>query len=210
MSISKTGVWTDKCFSSSIINRYDPLTYVEPDGSSWIRIFRHNSPSTSGIFSSTNSFDKSVFVNNDVWFNVSLCNYLSNNWELMIKQKALETDTETKYRWIQNYNPMIATYEQVTTDNVTKVTTNGYSTHAAYGGLHRHSASTYICTSNARSTDWFGAVGCYTLHISGVPGYAGVTITTGFMDLYLRVDNFITPNFRINDGGAMAVDFYEI
>lgn len=128
----------------------------------------------------------------------------------MIKQKPLVTDDEVKYRWIQNYNPMTATYEQVTVDNVTKITTDGYSTHAAYGGLHKHSARTYICTSNASSTDWFGAVGCYTLYQSGVPAYAGTVITTGYMDLYLRVDNIETPNFRINAGGTMATDFYEI
>lgn len=210
MSISKSGIWTDKCFSKSIVNRYDPLTYVEPDGSAWIRIFHHNDPANNGIFSSTDSFDTSVYLDNNRWFNVALCNYLSDNWELMIKQKILDTDDEIKYRWIQNYNPMTATYEQVTVDNVTRITTDGYSSHDSCGGLYKHSSHTYICASNATSTDWFGAVGCYELYNSGIPGYALTTITTGYMDLYLRVDNIDTPNFRINAGGTMATDFYEI
>ena len=210
MSISKTGIWADKCFSISIVNQYDSSTYVEPDGSVWIRIFHHNDPTNNGVFNASDSFVKSVYLDDSRWFNVALCNYISGNWELMIKQKLLATDNETKYRWIQKYNPMTATYAQVTVDNITKVTTDGYSTHAAYGGLHKHSASTYICASNAKSTQWFGAVGCYTLYESGIPAYSGGAITTGFMDLYLRVDNIITPNFRINAGGVMATDFYEI
>ena len=210
MSISKTGIWADKCFSSSIVNQYDPITYVEPDGSIWIRIFHHNDPMNNGLFAVSNPFMKSVYLDDNRWFNVALCNHISSEWELMIKQKPLGTDDETKYRWIQHYNPMTATYEQVTTDKVTKITTTGYSTSDVYGGLHKHSASTYICASDARSTNWFGAVGCYTIFNNGIPGYASATITTGFMDLYLRVDNIITPNFKINAGGAMATDFYEI
>lgn len=209
-SISKYGIWSDKCFSGSIVNQYDPITYVEPDGSVWIRIFHHNDPTNSGLFSSTDSFETSVYLDDNRWFSVALCNYLTSNWELMIKQKPLVTDDEVKYRWIQKYNPMTATYEQVTVDNVTKITTSGYSTHAAYGGLYKHSASTYICASNASSTNWFCAVGCYTLYQSGIPAYTGGAITTGYMDLYLRVDNIETPNFRINAGGTMATDFYEI
>ena len=129
----------------------------------------------------------------------------------MIKQKLLDTDDETKYRWIQNYNPMTATYEQVVADNVTKVTTAGYSNHDLHGGLHKHSAATYICASYTNSSShWWCAVGSYRVHNGGIPGYAGTTITTGYMDLYLRVDNIDTPNFRINAGGTMATDFYEM
>ena len=211
MSISKYGIWSDKCFSKSITNKFDPLTYVEPDGSVWIRIFHHNDPTNNGIFSSKDSFATSVYIDDNRWFNVSVCNCLSSKWELMIKQKLLDTDDETKYRWIQNYNPMTATYEQVVADNITKVTTAGYSSHDLYGGLHKHSASTYICASHTgRPSDWWCAVGSYRVHNGGIPGYAGTTITTGYMDLYLRVDNIDTPNFRINAGGTMATDFYEI
>lgn len=210
MSISKTGIWSEKYFSNSIINRHDVNTYIEPDGSAWIRIFHHNNPTNNGIFSNTDTFESSVYLDENRWFNVALCNYLSSNWELMIKQKALETDTETKYRWIQMYNPMTATWEQVIADNVTKVLTTGYSNSATYGGLHKHSASTYICASNTNSTNWFGAVGCYTLFNAGIPGYAAITITTGFLDLYLRIDGLDTPNFKLNGGGVMASNFYEI
>ena len=73
----------------------------------------------------------------------------------MIKQKLLDTDDETKYRWIQNYNPMTATYEQVVADNITKVTTAGYSSHDLYGGL-RYNAKAWDIGyyHNVNGDDW--------------------------------------------------------
>ena len=211
MSISKIGIWADKCFSSSIVNQYDSSTYVEPDGSVWIRIFHHNDPTNNGVFNASDSFIKSVYLDDNRWFNVALCNHISGNWELMIKQKLLATDNETKYRWIQKYNPMTATYAQVAESNITKNTSTGYSTISGGGGLYKFTTSvTYIACNNNNENHWLGAIRASSLFNSGIPAYVTGIITTGYTDLYLRVDNIITPNFRINAGGAMATDFYEI
>ena len=72
MSISKTGIWADKCFSSSIVNQYDSSTYVEPDGSVWIRIFHHNDPTNNGVFNASDLFVKSVYLDDNRWFNVNI------------------------------------------------------------------------------------------------------------------------------------------
>jgi len=45
----------------------------------------------------------------------------------MVKQKTTVDATETKWRWIQNINPMIATWDDVKPGTITFVTT-GYST----------------------------------------------------------------------------------
>ena len=71
----------------------------------------------------------------------------------MIKQKLLATDNETKYRWIQKYNPMTATYAQVAESNITKNTSTGYSTISGGGGLYKFTTSvTYIACNNNNAT----------------------------------------------------------
>lgn len=226
MSLKKNGIWTEKNFSSSIINQFDTKTYVEPDGSSWIRIFHHNAPKDNGLFEATDTFTKGVYKDENRWFNVSLCNYLSENWELMVKQKMTSADNEEKFRWVQTANPMTATYDDVygegkidinkSSEYVDFTYTYG-TTNILFGGIFQKSGSTYLRSASVKEGNWFGAIGCYTVYQEGIPTFwrtspigAGLnSVTTGYMDLYLRVDNITTPNFRINKGGVMATDFIE-
>ena len=69
--------------------KYDPKIYIEPDGSSWVRIYHHNNPG-GGSFSSTDDFVHSVYLDEDRWFNVELCNHL-DKWEFMMKGKFTST-----------------------------------------------------------------------------------------------------------------------
>jgi hypothetical protein len=63
----------DGQINETIYCPYDSETYVEPDGSKWIRIFHHNRP-VDGLFQSTDPFITSVYVDEDRWFYISLCN----------------------------------------------------------------------------------------------------------------------------------------
>ena len=190
MSITKQGIITSSQFTEFISNTYDTNVYIEPDGSAWIRIVHHNHPDTSR-FASDASFGTQVYVSADVWFNAALCNYLSGTWELMVKQMTTSGGTEAKYRWIQSVNPMTTgQFEATKAANVTKITTSGYSNPSSYGGCYiLNSNNTYLCCNNGTNGNWFGAFGCKVLYQGGLPGYAGVIVTTGYLDLYLRIDS---------------------
>lgn len=173
----------------SLINEYDKNFYIEPDGSTWIRLVHHNNPA-SNLFSSTDSFTTSVYKSNNAWFNMALCNQLSGTWEILLAQKLTSTSELTKFRWKQSYNPMTATYEQVSSSNVTFVT-SGYTTPLSiYGGMYKSTiGNTYLICNNNTSDNWHGAIGSWTAWREGIPGYNNTVITSGYVDVYLRIDN---------------------
>lgn len=161
---------------------------TEPDGSKWVQLFHHNNP-TGGLFSSTDIFATGIYKDTNKWFNMNLCNKF-NKWEILFKQKTTSDGTEEKYRWIQTVNPMIATFDQTKAADVTFVTTEGYTTPgSSYGGLWYKNASTYLSANNSYNTNWFGAVGSWTAWNGGTPGYDGKVVSSGYMDVYLRIDN---------------------
>ena len=188
LSINKNGIITTDLFTEFIANTFDTNYYVEPDGSMWIRIFHHNNPANAR-FAQTDTFTTQVYKDADRWFNVKLCDLLSGPWELMIKQKTTSDATEVKYRWIQSTTPMGGTFDTTKAANVTKITTSGYSNNTNAGGAYVFNSSTYIVINNSTSGNWFGAIGSWGTYQNGIPGYPNSAITTGYMDLYLRIDN---------------------
>ena len=187
MSITKQGIITSTEFTEFISNTYDTNVYIEPDKSAWIRIARHNHPDTLR-FSSSDSFTTQVYKSSDVWFNVALCNYLSGSWELMVKQALTAGGTETKFRWIQQTNPMAGSFNETVAANIQRNTSSGYAT-SNYGGIYKHNSNTYLVGNNGTNGNWHGAFGCWTLYNGGIPGFMNVVVTTGYMDLYLRMDS---------------------
>lgn len=208
MGIDKKGIFTEKSFSETLLCQYDTNFYTENDGSVWIRVFHHNNPATN-LFASTDNFTSSVYIDNNRWFNVSLCNFITDEWELMVKLTTTNTATETKYRWKQKTNPMTATWNDVAVSNVTYNTSSGYSS-TTYGGLYCHKKSTYLCANNGTNGNWFGAVGSWTNYKEGIPTWDAKTVTTGYEDLYLRVDKITNTKFSINSVGLKSAHFYEL
>ena len=193
--LHRTGVLSNSNFNeiNNLFNLlYDKQLYIEPDGSCWIRIFHHANCDTK-LFVSSDTFTTSVYKDADRWFNVSLCNKV-NKWELMVKSMPTAGGTETKYRWIQTKNPMTAAYADVAAASVTKVTGNGYASYG-WGGLYHIGSSTYLSTNNGTNGNWWGAVGAWANHQDGIPGWTTV-ITTGYEDVYLRIDNLDQVNLH--------------
>lgn len=185
--ILKTGIAKAQLVSELLTNQYDNNFYIEPDGSVWVRIVRHNNPA-SYKFNSTDPFTTKVYIDENRWFKASLCNKISGSWELMCKQKATSDSAETKYRWVQSYNPMTATFNQTTASNVTVNTSAGYT--SGHGGLYyNNGTNSYLVRNNGTNGNWWGSVGCWTDWNGGIPGFGGATVTTGYVDLYLRIDN---------------------
>ena len=182
----------------------------EPDNSLWVCICHHAKPSSSNLFSSSDSFGTCVVKDTNRYFHGKLCDYAtnanSNEWEFLVIQQASNTSAIEKYRWIQFRNPNTATFSQVASGNVDHVTTSGcgYSS-CSWGGIYKKNSNAYYTANNGTESNWWGAFGAWSTVTNGIPAWNGVTVTsTGFLDLYVRVDtlanlpdnsmcNFIAP-----------------
>lgn len=181
--------------------------HIEPDGTIWEHIFHHNDPSHN-LFASTDSFATGVYKNEHMWMNFQLCNQITSNWEFLWCQNITATSPIIKYRWKQTVNPFSSTYDQVSPTNVTRITTSGY-TNGNMGGFYRSNSDTYFRIANSTSTNWFGAVGAYIGYSGGIPGYPNTVVTTGQIDVYLRVDA-ITKNTKFYKANSQICNnFYE-
>lgn len=208
VSITKQGIVYSESFNESFASKYDLTPLVEPDNTAWIRVFHHNNPANAR-FASTNTFSTSVYLDADRWFNVSLLNMITNGtYELMIHQLPASGGTLEKYRWIQTKNPMTCAYGDVDVADVTINTSSGYTALTNYGGIYYKNSSTYLCVNNANSGNWMGAIGSWTAYSGGIPGW-GKVVTSGYLDLYLRIDNQSAPLCSIFDTHVQAPEFIE-
>ena len=171
--------------------KYDKNIYTESDGSKWIRIFHHNNPA-SKLFAKTDIWASGVYKDEDRWFDIYPIVQSLTTFEFMVKQKQTSSATEVKYRWIQNKSPLTATYNDVKPDAVTRITTSGY-TNGNQGGLWRSGhANTHMVIANSNSGNWYGATGCWVAYNGGIPGYPNTVITTGYIDLYIKISDYIS------------------
>lgn len=193
MSVNKDGIASMQEFSEFTnleILKYDSKVYIESDGSTWVHVCHHNSPSTNGVFNSDDDFANSVYLDENRWFDMRVCNYLSS-WEIMVKETPTADGTEYIARWIQNVNPMTASYNDV--GSVTWIQTTGYT--QLRGGLFKQSDSgTYLSCRGKNAYNWYCAIGAYGLWNGGVPALTGTVCTTGCIDAYLRIDNLQLNN----------------
>lgn len=188
LSIARTGVISAKGISESLLNPFDPNFRHEPDNTVWMRVSHHNNPGTN-LFANTDTFASSVYKSVHLWFNVALCD-LATKWELMLIQTPTAGATIEKYRWIQTKSPMVAAYADVAAASITKITTSGYTTPGAnFGGLYKANNKSYILCSDGTASDYWCDIGGWTAYQGGIPGYNQKVITTGYLDLYLRIDN---------------------
>lgn len=185
--------------------KYDPNLHIEPDGSVWVHIYHHNHPDL-GSFASTDTFAASVKKDENRWFNgTQVCNQL-NKWEFLVKYAFTQNGTEYKERWIQTKNPESAVFGDVDAADITRITGDGYKT-GTWGGLYKKNSSAYWVMNNGNSGNWFGATGSFSIYQGGIPGYGGGTVTTtGYNDLYVRIDNVlstVSTNGRLTKNGVL-------
>ena len=176
-------------------NKFDSNIYIEPDGSRWVRIFHHNNPSSYGVFvhHSDAEWNAGVYATEHKWFDLGILDDISGTWELMVKQISTSSTAEQKWRWTQNYNPLTTTsWTTAQPGTVTINTSSGYQP-SSMGGLWKMNSSSRMNIANTTSSNWFGAIGSWTVYNNGFPGYPNTTITTGYLDLYVRVDALLEP-----------------
>ena len=200
INIKKNGVVSCNKFCEIPVY-FDSNTYIEPDGSKWIRIFHHNNPA-SYKFASTNPWTTPFYIDEHRWWNVCL---LSNsslsfpNYELMVKQKPATGSAETIFRWAQPTNPMAGDYNSTVYTNInTNFDTSRYK--KPKGGIYTFNSNTRIVMNNGNSGNWFGAIGAWSGWETGIPGFyeygtsSGVPVSTGYIDLFIRVESVNATN----------------
>lgn len=186
--------------------KYDNNIYVEPDGSQWIHVFHHNDPTTSGYFVRNSDWEHGVYIDENKWYNIEEIVYTLPKYEFMVKQKTTSSAAEAKYRWIQDINPLEATYNDVKPGTVIFNTSSGY-TNSSYGGLWKMNSSARMCIANATSSNWFGALGSWSAYNTNqVPGFPNTSISTGYIDLYMRI---YPPAKIVKDLGMSGNTFIE-
>ena len=195
LNFEKTGVTNCKDFVEY---------HKEADDSLWYQV-AHHYKTNSKLFSSTDDFTNGVYLDEDRWVHMNICNELTS-WEFLYVQYATNTSAPVKYRWKQTVNPFTATYSDVQPGNVTNITTTGY-TNGRMGGLYKINSNTAFCIANANNGNWFGAVGSWAKYGAGIPGYPNTSIAGGY-DLYVRIDNAKASIRKL--GFIDANNFYEI
>ena len=206
--IDKKGIWHADQFSEYLISPHDNIIKIESDGSLWTHIFHHNNPA-SNLFASTDDFTNALYKSENAWVDFSLCNH-ADKWEFLVIQSPTSGAAEIKIRWLQPANPMTATYASVANANITYRTGSGYVT-SSWGGLYRKGGNTYLCANNGTEGNWWGATGSWSLHQSGIPAFYGQVVTTGYYDIYLRIDNLANTKATITKGSAITENqLYEI
>jgi hypothetical protein len=62
--------------------------------------------------------------------------------------------------------------------------------------------------NNGNSSNWWGATGPFSIYQSGSPSYGGSVTTTGYDDLYVRIDNIFYGSIT-EDGTYKGANFIE-
>lgn len=171
MSVDRQGVVKAHNFDEYII---------ESDGTVFYHVFHHVSPST-GLFRNTDDFANGVYIDENRWFHCNILNELSE-WEFLYVQKQTAISAVQKIRWKQSKNPFLATYADVAPGKITNVSS------ATAGGMYKLASSNlYFCIANSNEGDWFGGIGCSSVWNDGILGYPNNVVTTGSIDLYVKV-----------------------
>jgi hypothetical protein len=173
--IGKTGVVK----SSLILEGQTSKFKVLSDGSVWVQLLHHNNPST-------NLFTQSNCWNYDNGTNLYSALFLLKNgdfknsqgqYEFLACEKLTSASTETVFRWKQTSNPSVSS-------TITGFSAISGSSSYSYRGLLTN--GNYGCMHNGNT--WWGCCGSYTPYQGGIPGFGNV-ITTGYLDLYVRVSD---------------------
>ena len=205
LSITKKGQFYDSNIRETQIKKL----HIEPDGSNWELVMHHNNPA-SNLFSSTDPFDKIVNKNENLYFNFTICRNIVASWEILVIQAAESTSTPIKLRWVQNQSPYGTTFANVAANKITKNTSSGY-TNFSHGGLvtGNKATNTYMTVNNGTSGNWWGATGCFKAYQGGIPGFNGVIPTTGYIDIYVRVDTLLNKVSFYKNNIQNCNTFYE-
>lgn len=207
--IKTTGVLTTNNFREEggpAIVQYDHTIYTEPDGSRWVHIFHHENPTNAKFSGGTSDWSEGKYIDSTRWYDIEKILNNSLQYEFLYKQKTTAEASEVKYRWIQPINPLVATWEDVKPGTCTYNTSSGY-TNSSYGGMYLFKTSNlHMCIANGTKSNWYGGLGACSAYNGGIPGFPNTTVTTGTIDLYIRI---FPETAIVNNSNITSTEFIE-
>jgi hypothetical protein len=172
-SVAKTGV-----VSSVGFTELSSRTRILNDGSVWFHVLHHENPAdTTNMFTSSNcwNYDNGSTLYSSLWILKNNDWIQDGKYELLAAEKLTNTSTESLYRWKQTSNPALTstiTGFEVIAGSGSQF--KGLKTTGSYGAMHNGAA-------------WYCCFGAYQQYQGGVPGFTNTSVTTGSLDLYIRV-----------------------
>lgn len=179
--LTKTGIFNS-------VGLFENDYIISYGGATWLKVLQHVNPSS-------NQFTSSNAGNNDSENLYSKLSYLTTNnfkssngaYEFLARQQQTSSGAVSTYRWTQTSAPASAS-------SITGFTSlEGGLTR----GLCKCSGNTYLAHTGTTG-DWWGACGSWSTYQGGVPGLGNLLVTTGFIQLYVRIDNSNWPKSLIN------------
>lgn len=154
------------------------------------------------------------YVGSGTWSDLWLLNYV-DKWELMLMQKSNASSAAEWYRWVQPENPLTATFDSVSSNNVV-YNSNYKSVRSGYGGLYcKNGSKGLLVASYSSTTTWSGVIVPYTgsglaednassTTGDGYPGWNKTNLkgdSSTEIAIYLRIDNVNFKQFPVGMRG---------
>ena len=158
--------------------------YMTYSGCTWVKVLHHNNPSAN-LFTTgncKNNTSSNLFSRLYLFDDTDRFKMTDGRYEFMVREKINSNSTENIGMWVQTSSPTagtVAGYKQL------------YKSTAVsrdFGLVHQTTRTHFD-----NKASWWCACGSYTAYEGGTPGFWG-TVKTGYIDLYIRVDN--TPFFN--------------
>ena len=158
--------------------------YMTYSGCTWVKVLHHNNPSAN-LFTAANCKNNTatnLFSRLYLFDDTDRFKMTDGRYEFMVREKINSNSTENIGMWVQTSSPTagtVAGYKQL------------YKSTAVsrdFGLVHQTTRTHFD-----NKASWWCACGSYTAYEGGTPGFWG-TVKTGYIDLYIRVDN--TPFFN--------------
>ncbi len=185
----------------------DNTIYTEPDGSQWYHISHDNNPASYSLSLSNWNDVSSQYISSDKWLSTKYDRYLDRH-EYLIKQAETSGGTESKWRWSQPKSLCRSAYAHAAVAEITKNTDSGYASwEANHGGLYASGHNCVYQQNNGTFGNTWGRICAYKRYNNGNAGFNGVTVTTGYTDLYVRIDN---AGFLLKDGTTYYVRAFAV
>ena len=151
---------------------------------SWLRVLHHNNPKAARFASQEegkNKDTKDHFSKLKVFFNNDVIRSRSGKYEFMAKERLESNSAEQTFMWKQTSNPTAST---VSGYELVSQTTNP---NRSFGLLRNGSYAVFH-----NGSTWWCACGSVSDFNGGIPGFGG-TVLSGYLDLYVKVDNSMPP-----------------
>lgn len=190
VSITKTGL-----IYSPEFTEFSDRMRTESDGSLWIQVLHHENPAQQ-IFSAANcwNYDNGGSLYSALWLLKNDIWKQNGKYELLAIEKLQSNSVASTYRWTQTSNP--ATSSSITGFTIVSgsgAQFTGLLTNGSYGAMHN-------------GATWYSCFGAYNRWNNGIPGFTNTAITSGMLELYIRIPEITVKSIAKNRAAIYAKD----